>query len=51
MNIHLVHLDFYHLLLLDLFVITRLIADETIRLSPAEYSDGNIKNIRNIQNF
>ena len=28
-NIHLVHRDFYHLFLLDLFVITRMIADET----------------------
>ena len=28
-NIHLIHRDFYHLFLLDLFVITRLIADET----------------------
>ena len=28
-NIHLIHWDFYHLSLLDLFVITRLIADET----------------------
>ena len=28
-NIHLVHRDFYHLFLFDLFVITRLIADET----------------------
>ena len=31
-NIHLVHWDFYHLFLLDLFVITRLIADETCLL-------------------
>ena len=29
MNIYLIHRDFYHLGLLDLFVITRLIADET----------------------
>ena len=28
-NIHLVHWDFYHFFLIDLFVITRLIADET----------------------
>ena len=28
-NIHLVHRDFYHFCLIDLFVITRLIADET----------------------
>ena len=28
-NIHLIHRDFYHLLLLDLSVITRLIADKT----------------------
>ena len=28
-NIHLIHRDFYHLFLLDLFVITILIADET----------------------
>ena len=28
-NIHFIHRDFYHLFLFDLFVITRLIADET----------------------
>ena len=28
-NIHLVHRDFYHFFLIDPFVITRLIADET----------------------
>ena len=28
-NIHLIHRDFYHSCLLDLFVITRLMADET----------------------
>ena len=28
-DIHLIHRDFYHLFLLDLFVITRLMADET----------------------
>ena len=28
-NIHLVHRDFYHYFLINLFVITRLIADET----------------------
>ena len=31
-NIHLIHRDFYHLFLLDLFVITRLIANETCSL-------------------
>ena len=31
-NIHLVHWDFYHFFLIDLFVITRLIADETCSL-------------------
>ena len=29
MNIHLVLRDFYHFFLIDLFIITRLIADET----------------------
>ena len=28
-NIHLVHRDFYHFFLIDLFVITRLLGDET----------------------
>ena len=28
-NIRLIHRDFYHIFLIDLFVITRLIADET----------------------